>query len=191
MKVYFDCSARGAKEHGEYYALIYRVIEELGHTHISDYRESLDLSQVVNSHDRNTKLFKSSMRSIDKCDVLVLEISTNSLTMGYLMQRALSAGKPVIALHLPGHYPLFAAGNEDEKLQVVEYSKDQITLSLRTALDYAAAQSDVRFNFFISPIIGQYLDWISRNKKIPRSVYLRNLIEEDMVKNPEYSAKEG
>lgn len=191
MKVYFDCSARGIKEHGEYYELIYRVIGELGHTHISNYQESLDLSQVVNSHDRNTKLFKSSMRNIDKCDVLVLEISTNSLTMGFLMQRALSAGKPVIALHLPGHYPLFAAGNEDEKLQVVEYSKDQITLSLRTALDYAAAQSDVRFNFFISPIIGQYLDWISKNKKIPRSVYLRNLIEEDMVKNPEYSVKAG
>jgi len=189
MKVYFDCSARGIKEHGKYYELIYKTLEQLGHSLISDYKVFANVSQTVNSHDENVKLYKSAIHSIDKCDVLVLEISTNSLTMGFLMQRALSAGKPVIALHLPEHFPLFAAGNEDEKLQIVEYTEDQLTLALRTALDYAASQNDVRFNFFISPRIGQYLDWVSRNKKLPRSVYLRNLIEADMERNPEYEAK--
>lgn len=187
MKIYFECSARGLKEHGKNYLLIYQTLEQLGHTHVSDFRETVVLSEYTSSHDANVNLYRSAVKNIDKCDVLVLEISTNSLTMGFLMQRALSIGKPVIALHLPGHFPLFAAGNEDEKLQVVEYTDDQVSRLLRTALDYAEAQNDVRFNFFISPIIGNYLDWIAKNKKVPRSVYLRNLIEEDMAKNEEFN----
>jgi hypothetical protein len=52
--------------------------------------------------------------------------------------------------------------------------------------DYLSDTQDVRFNFFISPQIGNYLDWVSKNKRIPRAVYLRRLIEEDMKNNKEY-----
>ena len=59
--------------------------------------------------------------------------------------------------------------------------------ALKLALDYASDQMDTRFNFFISPKHGNYLDWISKNKKVPRAVYLRRLIEKDMDENKEYS----
>jgi hypothetical protein len=49
---------------------------------------------------------------------------------------------------------------------------------------------DTRFNFFISPKIGNFLDWIAKKKKLPRAVYLRKLIEDDMDKNKEYSKAE-
>ena len=59
-----------------------------------------------------------------------------------------------------------------------------------SALDYVSSAQDVRFNFFISPTIGLYLDWISKNKRIPRAVYLRKLIEEEMRENKEYKESE-
>lgn len=57
---------------------------------------------------------------------------------------------------------------------------------LKEAMSKAENKVDVRFNFFVTPRILLYLDWLAKNKKLPRSVYLRNLIESDMEKNKEY-----
>jgi len=50
----------------------------------------------------------------------------------------------------------------------------------------AREKVDVRFNFYISPEIGRYLDWISQRKKLPRSVFLRGLVERHMHVDKEY-----
>jgi len=187
MKIFFSCSARGYKEYGESYDKIFSIIQQLGHMHLDDYHENMDPNRIYNStHDENLKLYKQSMESIRKCDVCVVEVSTHSLTMGYLLQQALNMGKPVIALHMPSNRPVFIAGIEDEKLQVVEYTLENLHNELEAALQNAQENIDVRFNFFISPSIGRYLDWVSKVKKIPRSVYLRALIEREMRENKEY-----
>jgi len=121
--------------------------------------------------------------------VVVLEVSMHSLSMGYFMQAALSMGKPVIALYVKGCYPAFAIGIENEKLQVIEYSMDNLVSVLEISLEYAQETSDIRFNFFVTPAISSYLDWVAKEKKLPRSVYLRRLIEDDMGKNDEFGGE--
>ena len=54
------------------------------------------------------------------------------------------------------------------------------------AIEKAREKVDVRFNFYISPEIGRYLDWISQRKKLPRSVFLRGLVERHMHADKEY-----
>ncbi|MDA1079890.1 MAG: hypothetical protein O2840_04360, partial [bacterium] len=80
--------------------------------------------------------------------------------------------------------PFFVQGIENEKLQVLEYREDTLEETIVAGLDYAAKVADIRFNFFISPNIAQFLDIVAKVKKIPRSVYIRSLIEQDM-KTPE------
>jgi hypothetical protein len=106
--------------------------------------------------------------------------------MGFIMQKALELSKPVIALYHSNNSPFFATGIENDKLQVIEYNDENLERVLADALDYAKDQADIRFNFFISPKISNFLDWMSKEKRIPRSVYLRRLIENDMAKNDEY-----
>jgi len=69
---------------------------------------------------------------------------------------------------------------------LVEYTLPELKRTLDYGLEEALNQVDVRFNFFISPQIGRYLDWVSQKKRIPRAVYLRKLIEEEMNSNTEY-----
>ena len=45
---------------------------------------------------------------------------------------------------------------------------------------FVRGNADMRFTFFITSKIAVYLDKTSRDQKLPKSVYLRNLIEEDM-----------
>lgn len=187
MRIYFTCSARGEEEFGKSYLAIFNAIKDLGHSHVFDYREDNDPNKIYASdHEYKVKMYREHIKNIRTCDALVIEVSTHSLSMGYLIKEALEVGKPVIALHLRDHEPAFVMGIENDKLQVVEYNLDNIKTVLTDAIDFAREQSDIRFNFFISPSISNYLDWIAKNRRIPRSVYLRRLIEADMKQSEDY-----
>lgn len=195
MKVYFSCSVRGAEKLKENYLKIYNLIVKLGNVNVmhataDDFLLTLDEKTIYQSipiQKQNSELYKNSIKGINAADVVVLEITTHSLAMGFVMQQALNSGKPVIGLYLSGSKPAFAMSIQNEKLFLVEYSVEDLENELSSALSMAEDQIDVRFNFFISPAIGSYLDWISKEKKIPRSVYLRALIERDMRDNPEFN----
>lgn len=119
-------------------------------------------------------------------DLVLVEVSRQSLGIGQEISLALSLRKPVIALYEEGHRPHVLRDEGGDLLLLAPYNDGNLETVLADALDYASSHQDVRFNFFISPAIGNYLDWISKEKKIPRSVYLRNLIEKDMEENEEY-----
>lgn len=186
MKVYFTASVRGKKDFVVQYEKIFHLLEELGATHLDDTIRSADKELYEGTHGDSVELYNRAIKSIQQADIVILEVSVPSLSMGFVMQRALAIGKPVILLYFKGHVPYFATGIENERLQVVEYSVDSLKELLQASLDYAQDQSDTRFNFFISPSLSHYLDWVSQNLKIPRSVYLRRLIEEDRDRHPEY-----
>lgn len=187
MKVYFTSSARATKTLKSNYQQIDSIISELGHVHLDNYKDTNDAKKVyLGSHEENLRLYKRAMECMRIADVIVLEVSTHSLTMGYLLQQGINLGKPVVALYITGNKPAFAAGIDNEKLQLIEYTEENLKDELIIALQNAQESSDVRFNFFISPAIGRYLDWISKVKKIPRSVYLRALIEKEISLNTEY-----
>jgi hypothetical protein len=87
---------------------------------------------------------------------------------------------------LKGKKPNILTHQGRDLLYLVEYSAENLKAQLSEYIEFAKINSDTRFNFFISPQIGSYLDLISHHKKLPRAVYLRRLIEDDMKLNKEY-----
>lgn len=188
MKIYFSAAIYQEDKFGTMYKKIVDQLKKLGHEVMQDTTET-SLEQAVNKNDdQRVKYYKQVLSWIAKSDVVVLEVSfPSTLHIGHEITLAIDKGKPVVALYKKGYEPSFFLGLEHEKLLWVEYSDDDIERVIKDSLDFAVQQSDVRFNFFISPQIGSYLDWISKNKRIPRAVYLRRLIENDMKENKEYS----
>ncbi len=192
MKIYFTASSRGTEKFNKYYKNIYDLISNQGHFHTSDYSKESDPSEIYQSDDEaHAELYKRAVNQLKKADIVILEVSKHSLTMGYLLELGLNLGKPVIALHQTGYKPAFAAGIADDKLQVVEYNEGNLNDLLIDAIDYASSQQDTRFNFFVSPKHINFLDWIAQNKKIPRSVYLRRLIEKEMSNDDQYNSQQN
>ncbi|KUK79229.1 MAG: hypothetical protein XD95_0535 [Microgenomates bacterium 39_7] len=188
MKIHFDASGRGFDEFGKYYKKIDDVIKELGHQSTNNMFDSSVVQQFYDGpHEKRVRRYKNLMTSLKQSDLVVLEVSIHSLSMGFWMQKALELNKPVIALHLKEYDPSFLQGIDNEKLQLIEYEEENLEEVLRYAIDFASDQQDTRFNFFISPKHQNYLDWISQNRKIPRSVFLRRLIEKHMEENEEYN----
>lgn len=190
MKIFFLATIQNKKEQKENYRSIVEKIKKLGHKVTSDYL--IDLSQDgIENLDDSTKLFdfhKKVIKGIKSSDLVVAEASTQRTSMGYWISLALEYSKPTIAfVKKGGKSLLFETLERSEKFVSYEYSDLlDIEKELPLLIDFASDQQDTRFNFFISPKHQNYLDWVAKYRKVPRSVYLRKLIEDDMDDNTEY-----
>lgn len=188
MKIYFTAAIYQTEELGHIYNKIVKTLEDQGnvvqHDHIT--KNTIDFIKSRTEEER-IKHYRQVLRWITQSDIVVVEGSfPSTLNIGHEISLALEKGKPVIVLYKQGRNSFFLHGLNSDKLFLMEYTDDTLEQIVKDSIDYAKDQSDTRFNFFISPSLSHYLDWISSTKKIPRSVYLRQLIEEDREKNKEH-----
>jgi hypothetical protein len=127
--------------------------------------------------------YEESIKSLKKAELVIIEVSGHSMSAGYLISQALEMNKPVIALYKSESKPVFIGGIVNQKLFLVEYDKDNVEEVLKTTLKKVTSLIDVRFNFFVNPKILTYLDKVAQERMVPKSVFLRNLIEKEMKKD--------
>ena len=187
MKVYFGTSPRTKERYLKETERVFELIKKLGHRHTSDFiyqvepKNFYQLSpKEFNSHHRQT------LKAIKEAEVCIFEASLHSLSVGYLVNYSLDLGKPVVILAQKKKVPFMFKSISSENLFLIYYSQKNLESELKKALRKAAERVDVRFNFFITPQLLSYLDWIASKKRIPRSVYLRELIGKDLAQNREY-----
>jgi len=188
MKVYLTASESQRQEFEVYYKRILKIIEESGykvHAGIAfQKKKNLSYKEDYKDQEVRERWYKESIKKIFVADIMVVEISyPSTANVGHKLSLGMEKGKPVIALYKEDRDPIFLEGLKNERLFLVPYNEYNLEKVLKQALRDATEMMDVRFNFFIPPAIGTYLDWISRTKKEPRAVYLRKLIEEDMEKS--------
>lgn len=190
MNIFFVASIHGKNKQVASYSRIIDLAQALGHKVSADH--ILDISKEdVEKWDDNKSIayHRKVIDGIRKADVIVAELSTTSTSVGYLISIALESGKPTIAMYSGDQEPhLLKTLEANYKFQLIRYQNEvELDKELASALEYAADCRDVRFNFFLPPSLVGYLDWISQKEKLPRSVYLRRLIEKDMRKNKDYT----
>lgn len=191
MKVYFTAAISQMPLYGSFYKRIIQGLVQLGcevqHEHISNF--SIDNVAEFKAENNAQRLdyYKKVLDWVSKADVMVVEASfPSTLHIGHEITLALEKSKPVLAFYLRGKEPFFLRGLVSDKLVLVEYTENDLEALIKTTIEYAKDQADTRFNFFISPRHMAYLDWVAQTKKVPRSVYLRQLIEEDRDHNQEF-----
>lgn len=189
MKVTFVASHSQSSDLGEYYERIKKVLEERGYTVYAGtlFAKQDKSREYLDNQKKREEWYKDSIAKVRESDVVVVETSyPSTANVGHELTYALDLGKPVIALYKSGRDPFFLRGRVDDKLTILPYTTYDLEQVLANAFDYALSTQDVRFNFFISPQIGRYLDWVSQKKRIPRAVFLRKLIEQEMQKDSHY-----
>jgi len=194
MKIHFFGSLTGNQmKVGDItnYQRIVSAIEDLGYEIITKHSIDKKLEEVKHETIEQHQVYvKNMMKWMKMADIIVCEVTKPEIGTGFELAVALNMGKPIIALYTDGQDTPILAGSLSDKIQHVEYDVDNLKQTLRMSLDEAKDQADVRFNFFVSPQIVNYLDWIAKQKKMPRAVYLRRLIEKDMDKNKDFEKEE-
>lgn len=189
MQVYFVASSRLVAKNAALHEKIYQVLAD-GNKMVSDKVMKWIKSGVRDLKNESLKFkrenYEQAIKSVKKAELVVIEVSGHSMSGGYLISQALSMNKPVIALYESNSKPVFIAGIPDNRLFLVEYNENNVEEVLKKALKRVVELIDVRFNFFVSPKILTYLDWVSQKRMIPKSVFLRNLIEKEIKKEKEF-----
>jgi hypothetical protein len=190
MKIYFVASPRLVVREPELYREIHRHLSR-GNVMLSDKLITWSGEKSIGDvYSENTKElasgYRRAMEAVKKADVVMMEVSGHSVSMGFLASKALDLCKPVVAFYKKGAKPFFLSGISDPKFRLVEYDNKNVNDVLDLAVEEVKKGIDIRFNFFVSPKILAYLDWVSTNKKVPRSVFLRDLIEKEIKKDKEF-----
>lgn len=182
MLIYFTASIVGKKHYQSNYLEIVDHLQKKGHRVISDHilKSSVQQIHMENKEDR-LKFHDRLEKWINTCDCMVAETSFPSISVGYEISLALSRGKPALILYQrDSSPPSLLVHHRDEKLICEKYSSDTLTDIIDDFLSYAHDTEDSRFIFYITSEIASFLDKASRKEKVPKSVYLRRLIEGKM-----------
>lgn len=98
MNIFFTASVRGVRAHKPKHDFIASVLEKYG-TVLSPSSYLGTLSDYGETELSRREIFEREMDALAKSDVVVAEVTTPSLGVGYLIARATAQGKKVIALY--------------------------------------------------------------------------------------------
>jgi hypothetical protein len=187
MKVYFTAAIYQKDKFLDKYQQIVNILEK-NDCEVFEDTTKVSLTEAITKTDtERVDYYKKVLKWLDKSDLAVVEASfPSTLSIGHEITLAMEKNKPVIVLYKEDCEPGFMLGLQDERVMWVKYNENNLDEVLTSAIDEAKKRTDVRFNFFVSPKILAYLDWIAQKKMIPRSVFLRHLIEREMKKDKEF-----
>jgi len=112
-KVYFAGSIRAGRQDVNLYLNLINHIKELGHTVLT---EQVGDPKVLEDETRKTdiEIYKTDVKCIEECDLLIAECTTPSLGVGYELCYAEKFNKPVYILYNKDKCQLSAMLSGDE-----------------------------------------------------------------------------
>ena len=181
MIVYFTASIVGKKRYLSNYLKIIDILEKKNFSIISDHIIKTTEAQIhFETKEERLKFNEQLAKWISSCDFVIAETSFPSISVGYEISLSLKLGKPVLILFGEGDAPSILAYSKDEKLVCEKYTPKTLEDIIDDFINYIQGTEETRFTFFITPEIAVHLEKISKKEKMPKSVYLRKLIEKDM-----------
>ena len=183
MKVYFTASIAAKAQFQKNYEAIINYLQARHITVKADHiMNATEHSISKESREQRLKFHKQLENWIHTCDCMIAETSFPSISVGYEISLALKVGKPVLVMYSQGDPPSLLAYHNDEKMMCEKYNMSNVSEILDGFLHFVHEKSDMRFTFFITPRISTFLDTVAKQEKLPKSVYLRKLIEDAMKK---------
>lgn len=184
MKAYFTASIVGKKYHLEYYRKIVSILRKKGVDVTADHILNIGEKDIQMQTKEKRLAFHNQLEKwIGSADFMVVESTFPSISVGYEISMAINRDKPILVLYREGDAPSLFEYHKEEKLICEKYDETTLMPIIEDFLNFAHMGSDHRFTFFITSEIARHLEDMARKHKMPKSVYLRKLIEADMNRN--------
>lgn len=98
MKIYFTWAIKWGRENQPQFEYIVRELKKYG-TVFSQHVASDEISQYGETNISSSEILMREIKGIMESDVIVADVSTPSLWVGYLLHLASSQSKKIIALY--------------------------------------------------------------------------------------------
>lgn len=98
MKIYFAGSIRAGRGDQELYSQLIQGLQEYGQV-LTEHVGDSGLTEMGDDGPSDAAIYERDMAWLDEADLVVAEVSTPSLGVGYELGRAESLGKPTLCLY--------------------------------------------------------------------------------------------
>lgn len=120
-KIYFAGSIRGGRDDQEIYFAIIKELNKYGSV-LTEHLGSKELGVEGEHTKTDTFIFERDMDWVSEADVIVAEVSTPSLGVGYELGQAQAMGKKILCLYRPSEGKrLSAMVSGNAYVQIAEY----------------------------------------------------------------------
>lgn len=194
MKIHFACSTSELEIYGKNYVDICDLVRDAGHTITRDWIDNAvatldDYKKGKIKIDR-VDVYNKAVESILASDVVIIEGTVSSFSIGHQTTLALSKNKPtLVLLYNDGSdkknklQNSFISGIKSPLLTIAKYSsKEDIKRILANFLTKSTGPT-IKFNIVLSKEIENYLDWASFYYKMNKSEFIRDIIIKHMNKD--------
>jgi nucleoside 2-deoxyribosyltransferase len=141
-RIYFSASVSGGRDDASLYAALISALTVFG-TVLTEHIGSPDLSDGGEDGPDDAEIYVRDVAWLREADLVIAEVTTPSLGVGYEIARASGMGKPVVCLFRPEtgrRLSAMIAGNP--AVRVLEYSAEDDPRSVATrALGLALNES--------------------------------------------------
>ncbi len=183
MQAYFTASIVGKKYHLDKYYRIVELLKAKGVTVVDEHILNVSEKDIqLQSREKRLAFHDQLEDWVNAADFLVAETSFPSISVGYEISMALDRGKPVLILYSEGDPPSIFAYHESEKIVCEKYTLETLPAIITDFLHFVRGEADTRFTFFISSKQASHLAKQAKAHRVPKSVYLRQLIDQDYKK---------
>lgn len=131
MKIYFAASIRAGREDAELYQQIIEFLKSFGNV-LTEHIGDKNLSSAGEDGPNDEFIHNRDMKWLLEADIIVAEVTTPSLGVGYEIGRAIENNKPVLCIYNPNKVERLSAmisGNEEirvEQFKNIEEAKNKI-----------------------------------------------------------------
>ena len=128
MKIYFAGSIRGGRDDKELYLQLIQHLTKYGQV-LTEHIGDQSLSDFGENDPSDELIYNRDMSWIQKCDVVVAEVSTPSLGVGYEIGKAENMNKRMLCLYKNQQNKRLSAmisGNPNVKITRYETLKDAV-----------------------------------------------------------------
>lgn len=187
MRIGFLTSHRGQKQFEKEHRAIVAHFEKLGHEVVHSLDTTIEKLLPLSYPEREA-IFVHFYQELENCDLIFAECSLQSTQVGFGLAQLRAKGKPIVLLSIKGAAGELAPKGDTysnvENAMVSEYTYETLSEVLNEALDFMESRIDKRFTIIFPGHLLAKLEEVARKKKLPKAVYIRQLIEKEL-QNPE------
>lgn len=181
MKYYFAAHTKKLDKYLSIFTKIINTINDSGWVITDDWLKREIKAQnnsSVDYYNYYKDLYNRTSKKIKSSDVLIAEISEKSTTVAQQIVYALENNIPVWCLYEESNknaVPAFISTRKDKKLRISEYKESNLVNILEKGMKNYSRR-EVKFNFYLSQEMNDFLEKQATRQKAPKSEVVRNLI---------------
>lgn len=185
MKVHFGGSGQGSQELYHNYIVIRDTIRELGHSITRDWLEPV----VVKSTHSMENAYQKTVDAIKKSDVVILEGTFDTSSVGKQLSTALELKIPVLILtyqtaRRDSSLDKFVSKESANLIKKSSYNDKSIAKILKDFFNWTDDKTKlVRFNLELERELDNYLKMKAKKNNSSKAEEIRSLIVDDMNKS--------